>query len=85
MRFEARSSLCPSRFCCAHNPVQALVSRFLADQVKERALEGAIHCSSCGCVWVRDDLGKAHVLGTLRKTGQLYEWKSLYKPAPTAG
>lgn len=84
MRSNARNSLCPSRFCFAHDPVQTLVSKVQADQVNEPALGGAILCSACGCVWVRDDIGGAHVLGTLRKSGLTHEWISAYKPPQPA-
>ena len=83
MRSNARKSLCPSRLCFAHDPVQTLVSAGQANHVNETALEGAILCSGCGCVWVRDDAGGSHVLGTLRRSGQAYEWISPYKrPQP---
>ena len=72
-------TLCPSRFCSAHNPVQSLVKEAEAAKVNEPALAGAIICTGCGCVWVRDDKGKGHVLGTLRRAGRNYEWKSPYK------
>jgi uncharacterized Zn finger protein len=71
-------SLCPSRFCSAYNPVQELVRENQAQLVKEPALSGAIRCTSCGCVWVRDERGTGHPIGTLRETGARYEWKSLY-------
>lgn len=83
MRSNARKSLCPSRFCFARDSAQTLVSPAQADQVNEAALEGTILCSGCGCVWVRDDAGGSHVLGTLRKPGHRYEWLSSYKrPQP---
>ena len=85
MHSNARSSLCPSRSCFAHDPVQTLVSQVQADQVDEPALGGAILCSSCGCVWVRDGAGGAHVLGTLRKSGLTHAWISAYKPPQPAG
>ncbi len=84
MRSNARNSLCPSRICFAHDPVQTLVSQAQSDQVNEAALKGAILCSGCGCVWVRDGGGGAHVLGTLRKSGSSYEWISAYNRPETA-
>jgi hypothetical protein len=73
------TSLCPSRFCTAQNPAQELVNLRQAEAVNEPALEGAIRCSGCGCVWVRQPNGNGHVLGTLRKLGRHYDWKSPYK------
>ena len=78
MHSNARKSLCPSRFCPAANPMQALVSEAEAEEVKEEAIVGAIRCSSCGCVWVRDPRGVDHVLGMLRRKGTRYEWRSDY-------
>ncbi len=72
-------SLCPSRFCNGHDPVQNLVSKRQAEAVDEPALEDAIICSSCGCVYVRDGRGIEHVLGTLRPAGSAYLWKTNYK------
>ena len=77
MRFAR--SMCPSLFCNAPNPVQALVSKRQAEAVDEKALEGAIICSGCGCVYVRDPRNKEHVIGTLRQTGSSYTWKTAYK------
>lgn len=79
MRSSARQSLCPSRFCAAANPVQALISKQRAEAVHEPAIEGAVHCSACGCVWVRDLRGRRHVLGALRPIGTQYRWISAYK------
>lgn len=76
---RSRKSLCPSRFCKGGDPVQGLVSRRQAEAAAELALEGAIRCSGCGCVWVKDDGGGAHILGTLREVGRRYEWRSPYK------
>lgn len=78
-----KSSLCPSHFCPASNPVQSLVSERDAELVGEAALEGAIRCSSCGCVWVKDQSARPRVLGTLRSEGRAYRWISAYK-APAA-
>ena len=72
-------SLCPSRFCSTDNPAQELVNKRQAAAVEESALEGAIRCSGCGCVWVRGPNGHGRVLGTLRKVGRNYEWRSPYK------
>lgn len=70
--------MCPSRYCSASNPVQELVSANQAQLAKEPAIDGAIRCRACGCVWVRDERGVGHALGTLRETGTRYEWKSLF-------
>lgn len=70
-------------FCTSPDPVQALVSERQAVAVKEAALAGAILCTNCGCVYVRDPRGNAHTLGTLRQAGSVYSWKSNYK-APGA-
>jgi hypothetical protein len=76
-------TLCPYRFCNGHDPAQNLVSEQQAELVNEPALAGAIICSSCGTVWVRDPRNQRHILGTLRRTGRSYEWKTAYKvPAP---
>jgi len=72
-------SLCPSRFCSAHDPVQELVTRRQAELVDEAALEGVIRCSSCGCVWVRAVAGTPRILGNLHRIGRGYEWRSPYK------
>ncbi|HET7604659.1 MAG TPA: hypothetical protein VFK28_01145 [Sphingomicrobium sp.] len=47
--------------------------------VKEAALEGAILCGGCGCVWVRDQLARKRILGTLRSEGRRYKWISVYQ------
>lgn len=72
-------SLCPSRFCSARNPMQELVTKSQASAVEEDALEGAIICSDCGCVYIRDPKGRDRVLGTLRKAGASYKWISDYR------
>jgi len=74
--------MCPSRYCNAHDPVQRLVTKRQADQVNEPALDGAILCAACGCVWVRDEASRPHILGTLRWTGAAYKWNSPYKAKP---
>jgi hypothetical protein len=79
MLSTARKSLCPSRICREDNPAQVLVSKRQAEAVDEPSLDGAILCSGCGCVWVRDARGIAHVLGTLRRSGANYRWDSRYK------
>ena len=84
MRSEMRTSLCPSRFCSAHDPVQGLVSKSQSELVNEPALEGAILCAACGCVWVRDPAGKAHILGTLRREGRGYQWRTPYGAGASA-
>ena len=76
---RSATSLCPSRFCSAHNPVQSLVSKQQAEAVSESALEGAIICRGCGCVYVRDPRNNTHILGTLRLAGRTYTWKTDYK------
>jgi hypothetical protein len=58
---------------------QELVNKRQAEAVEESALEGAIRCSGCGCVWVRGPNGHGRVLGTLRHVGRNYEWRSRYK------
>ena len=83
MRSNIRKSLCPSRFCSAANPSQNLVSKVQAEAVDEPALAGAITCSECGCVWVKDKRGVSHELGTLRRVGTRYQWKTSYR-APSA-
>jgi hypothetical protein len=75
-----QASLCPSQFCAAYDPAQALVSKRQAELVEEGAIEAAIRCSGCGCVWVKDQMGRPHVLGTLRKEGRAYKWLSAYRP-----
>jgi hypothetical protein len=75
-----QASLCPSHFCGTHDPAQALVSRRQAELVEEGAIEGAIRCSGCGCVWIKDQRGRPHILGTLRREGRAYRWLSAYKP-----
>jgi hypothetical protein len=79
MKSFKQASLCPSRFCSAQDPAQSLVSRRQAELVDEAALEGAILCSGCGCVWVRDQMTRPHVLGTLRQAGRSYRWISAYR------
>ncbi|HEU4697513.1 MAG TPA: hypothetical protein VFR92_11200 [Sphingomicrobium sp.] len=76
---RAVKSLCPSRFCSAHNPVQELVTRRQAELVDETALEGTVRCSSCGCVWVSGPAGAPRILGNLHRIGRGYEWRSPYK------
>lgn len=75
---RSSNSMCPSRYCSASNPVQELVSANQAQLAKEPAIDGAIRCRACGCVWVRDERGIGHALGTLRESGTRYEWKSLF-------
>ena len=79
MHSNIRKSLCPSRFCSADDPAQTLVSQQQADAANEAAIAGAIICSACGCVWVKGPQDRAHALGTLRRYGRTYEWKTLYK------
>ena len=76
---QKQVSLCPSHFCEARDPAQTLVSGRQAELVEEAALEGAILCSACGCVWVRDGSARQHILGTLRRAGRNYRWISAYK------
>lgn len=76
---RSRKSLCLSRFCKGGDPVQGLVGRRQAEAAEELALEGAIRCCGCGCVWVKGNGGGAHILGTLREVGRHYEWRSPYK------
>ena len=83
MRSVKQASLCPSYFCAAHDPAQALVSKRQAELAGESALEGAILCAGCGCVWVKDPMERPHILGTLRREGRAYKWISAYK-APEA-
>jgi hypothetical protein len=78
---SAHKSLCPSRFCVAHNPAQVLVSMADAERAGEPAIDGAIWCVGCGCVWVRDQRNMSHILGTLRKQGSFYSWRSAYHRA----
>ena len=78
-------SLCPSRFCSAHDPVQELVTSRQAELADEKELEGAIRCSSCGCVWLRGPSAVPRILGNLRRIGRGYEWRSAYKRAAQAG
>ena len=75
----ARTSLCPSRFCNGVNPAQSLVSKRQAELAGEPAIENAIRCSACGCVWVRDQRPKSHVLGTLKLEGSSCRWITAYK------
>jgi hypothetical protein len=79
MRSDVRKSLCPSRFCRAPNPAQALISTHEANVVGEQAIAGAIRCGACGSVYVRDERGRGHILGTLRRAGSRWEWKSDYR------
>ena len=79
MLTTGRTSLCPSRFCNGVDPVQALVSKKDAERAGEAAIENAIRCSACGCVWVRDPRGIAHALGTLRIEGSTCRWNTSYK------
>lgn len=82
MKSMKQVSLCPSRFCPARDPAQSLVSARQAELVSEMALEGAIRCSGCGCVWVKDQMDRPHILGTLRNAGGgSYKWISAYKPS----
>lgn len=81
MRSLKETSLCPSRYCQAHDPAQSLVSKRQAALVDEPALEGAILCSKCGCVWVRDQMDRRRILGTLRLDGRTYKWISDYQQA----
>ena len=80
MRSAKQVSLCPSHFCAAYDPAQSLVSKRQAELVEEVALEGAILCGGCGCVWVKDQMERPHILGTLRGEGRTYRWISVYKP-----
>ena len=81
MRSAKPTSLCPSHFCSAYDPAQSLVSKRQAELVEEEALEGAILCAGCGCVWVKDQMARPHILGTLRREGRAsYKWISAYKP-----
>jgi hypothetical protein len=64
--------------------MQSLVSKKQADGVDEPALEGAIICNNCGCVYVLDPRRQAHILGTLRMAGRQYVWKTNFK-IPTEG
>lgn len=75
----AKRSLCRSRFCNGADPVQALVGKQQAEFAGEAAIENAIRCSACGCVWVRDTRGISHVLGTLRIEGSRCRWTTAYK------
>lgn len=75
----ARTTLCPSRFCNGVNPVQGLVSKRQAELAGEPAIENAVRCSACGCIWVRDPRGISHVLGTLRIEGSRCRWTTAYK------
>lgn len=75
----ARTSLCPSRFCNGTNPAQALVSTAQAERSGEPAIAGAVRCSNCGCVWIKDPRGIAHILGTLRIDGSRIRWITAYK------
>lgn len=61
------------------NPVQALVSATEAERAGEPAIANAVRCSGCGCVWVKDSRGIAHVLGTLRIDRSHCRWISAYK------
>lgn len=79
-----RKSMCPSQFCGAANPVQALVSTQQADAAQEQALLGAVLCCGCGCVYVRDARGMSHVIGTLRREGKRYRWLSAYRQTNSA-
>jgi hypothetical protein len=79
MSSRNQASLCPSLFCSAPNPVQSLVSEKQAALVKEAALEGAILCGACGCVWVCDQIARKRILGTLRSEGRGYRWISVYQ------
>lgn len=83
MHTTARTTLCPSRFCNGINPVQGLVSKRHAELAGEPAIENAIRCLACGCVWVRDPRGVSHALGTLRIEGSRCRWTTVYK-IPTA-
>ena len=83
MRSVKQASLCPSYFCSAYDPAQALVSKRQAELAGESALERAILCSGCGCGWVKDQMERPHILGTLRREGRAYKWISAYKaPEP---
>lgn len=75
-----QASLCPSHFCSAYDPAQSLVSKRQAELAGEEALEGAIMCGACGCVWVKDQMERPHILGALRRDGRAYRWISVYKP-----
>jgi hypothetical protein len=58
--------------------MQTLVSNTQATQAEEPAIEGAILCSACGCVWVRNHLGQGRILGTLVRSGRRCSWRSAY-------
>jgi hypothetical protein len=60
-----------------------LVTGKQAELAGEAAIEGAILCSACGCVWVRDPADRPHLLGTLRRAGRNYTWSPACKQ--TAG
>jgi hypothetical protein len=83
---ERRISLCPSRFCSAHNPVQSLLSKPRAEKLKEPALDGCVICGSCGCVYIRDLAGRPKVLGRVIDHGSPWEaWKSDYPHPQSTG
>jgi hypothetical protein len=76
MRSDSPNSLCPSRYCSAYNPVQVLVTERQAELAKEAAIASAARCTACGSVYVSNAMGVNHVLGTLRRAGTRWEWKS---------
>jgi hypothetical protein len=75
----ARKSLCPSRFCNGINPVQGLVSVGQAERAQESAIANSPRCSACGCVYVMDPRGVAHILGILRIEGSHCRWITAYQ------
>lgn len=74
MRSNKTKSMCPSRYCAGSNPAQELVNQGLALLANDPAIEGAIRCSACGCVWTRNGTEGAQILGTLRKNGREHRW-----------
>ena len=79
MRSNVRKSLCPSRFCSAANPSQNLVSKIQAEAVDEprsRAPDMFRVRLRLG----EDKRGVSHELGTLRRVGTRYRWKTSYRP-----